>query len=226
MAPRRRPEAAGLAHQVWRQLCALAEQHPDDFPAETRDENAGWLWEGPVAALMRRAAPGTPDSDRRRAKEYLQAAGMLANVRGYQSGGVLPMWFIRRDWHEGAGGHPPATARQRRVPQPEAPQAAVRPDAARETHYPDVTEAVRNLVDRAGGLEADNGRLRADNDRLRADNERLRADNEQLAAENARLRGAAQKAAELLAEAGKLGRRRPAGRRRQFRLVRPDGPGE
>ncbi len=104
--------AAGLAHQVWLRLCALAEQDPATFTAETRKEAAGWLWQGPGAGLLRLAASDVPENDRRRAKEYRQTIKMLVNVRG-QSGGALPVWFIRKEWLEGPAGHVHVTAQQR-----------------------------------------------------------------------------------------------------------------
>jgi hypothetical protein len=50
--------------------------------------------EGPFATLIRDAIPGTAETDLRRAREYLNACGMVVNVRGNQRGGQ-PQWFIR-----------------------------------------------------------------------------------------------------------------------------------
>lgn len=204
MAPRSRADSAGLAHQVWRLLCALAEQNPGEFTAETRDDAAGWLWEGPGAALMRRVAPEVADAERRRARDYLQATKMMVNVQG-QSGSALPLWFVRRDWLGGPAGHVHLVPQEpRRPPREEPVQAAVRAEAARENN---LSDAVRELVTRAGEVEAECDRwraaaaeLQAENARLRAETGQLRADRDQLAAENIRLTDAARQIRQLLAE--------------------------
>ena len=74
------------------------------FTPETRDDVTGWLWEGPFAALIREAIPGIAGTDLRRAREYLNACGMVVNVRAGQRG-AQPQWFIRACWHQGPGGH-------------------------------------------------------------------------------------------------------------------------
>jgi hypothetical protein len=76
---------------------------PGEFTPDTRDDVTGWLWEGPFATLIRDAIPGIADTDLRRAREYLNACGMVVNVRGNQRGGQ-PQWFIRAHWHQGPGG--------------------------------------------------------------------------------------------------------------------------
>ena len=60
--------------------------------------------EGPFATLIREAVPGIADTDLRRAREYLNACGMVVNVRVNQRG-AQPQWFIRARWHQGPGGH-------------------------------------------------------------------------------------------------------------------------
>ena len=77
---------------------------PEEFTPDTRDDVTGWLWEGPFATLIRDAIPGIAETDLRRAREYLNACGMVVNVRGNQRGGQ-PQWFIRAHWHQGPGGH-------------------------------------------------------------------------------------------------------------------------
>ena len=77
---------------------------PAQFTPETRDDVTGWLWEGPFATLIREAIPGIAGTDLRRAREYLNACGMVVNVRAGQRG-AQPQWFIRACWHQGPGGH-------------------------------------------------------------------------------------------------------------------------
>ena len=57
---------------------------PAQFTPETRDDVTGWLWEGPFATLIREAIPGIAGTDLRRAREYLNACGMVVNVRAGQ----------------------------------------------------------------------------------------------------------------------------------------------
>ena len=105
MAPRsRRPDAAGLGRRIWEHVRGRASDAPEEFTPDTRDDVPGWLWEGPFAALIRDAVPGIAETDLRRAREYLNACGMVVNVRGNQRGGQ-PQWFIRAHWHQGPGGH-------------------------------------------------------------------------------------------------------------------------
>ena len=59
---------------------------------------------GAVATLIREAIPGIADTDLRRAHKYLNACGMVVNVRANQRG-AQPQWFIRAHWHRGPGGH-------------------------------------------------------------------------------------------------------------------------
>lgn len=53
--------------------------------------------------MIREAVPGITDTDLRRAREYLNACGMVVNVRANQRG-AQPQWFIRAYWHQGPGG--------------------------------------------------------------------------------------------------------------------------
>ena len=193
---------AGLAHQLWRQLCALAERNSGEFAPENREDAAGWRWEGAAAALMRRAAPEVPDADRRRAQEYLQATTMLANV----SGGPRPVWFIRKDWHGGPPAHVHLVPRQRprrpeREPGQPPPAAAVAPGG----FHGDLTEAVKELVSHTRVVEGEAESLRAENEQLgteagqlRAEVKQLRADRDRLMAENIRMRDVARQVTELL----------------------------
>ena len=180
MAPSsRRPDTAELGHHVWDYLRSRAENLPDEFTPDTRDDVRGWLWAGAVASLIREAIPGIPESDLRRAREYLNASGMVVNVRGPQRGGVQPQWFIRADWHEGPGGHVHVvTTHQSREPAaPEAsrPAAGKEPEELARQPHQDVSKALRSLIDQVSELQSDNDRLRGDNDRLSAEIERMRA---------------------------------------------------
>ncbi len=65
---------------------------PGEFTPDTRDDVTGWLWEGPFATLIRDAIPGIAETDLRRAREYLNACGMVVNVRSNQRGGQ-PQWL-------------------------------------------------------------------------------------------------------------------------------------
>jgi hypothetical protein len=38
---------------------------PDQFTPDTHDDISGWLWEGPLAALIREAIPAVTDADLR-----------------------------------------------------------------------------------------------------------------------------------------------------------------
>jgi len=62
-----------------------ASDAPDQFTPESHDDISGWLWEGPFAALIRDAIPDVTDADLRRARDYLNASGMVVNVRGSQT---------------------------------------------------------------------------------------------------------------------------------------------
>src|SRR6266566_2206948 len=105
MAPHsRKPDAAGLGRRIWGHVRSRASDAPEEFTPHTRDEVTGWLWEGPFATLIREAVPGIADTDLRRAREYLNACGMVVNVRANQRG-AQPQWFIRAHWHQGPGGH-------------------------------------------------------------------------------------------------------------------------
>lgn len=192
MASHRRADAAGLAHEVWRQLRALAEQNPGGFTSETCDGDTGWLWEGPAAGLVSRAAPDIPQDDLQLACEYLKASGMLVTIRGNQSGGTQPTYFLRREWHAERTGnvrvipdgtpHPPE-----RTPGP--PPAAATAGTRSERR----SDPVKDLQSRADELAAENARLQDEAEELAAANARLRA-------ENNRLRAAVRKVTELLAE--------------------------
>ena len=186
---------AGLAHQLWRQLCALAERDSGEFAPEDRDDAAGWRWEGAAAALMRRAAPEVPDADRRRAQEYLQATTMLVNV----SGGPRPVWVIRKDWHGGPPAHVHLVPGQRpRRPEPEPGQPPPAAAVALGGFRGDLAEAVKELVSHTGVVEGEAESLRAENERLRMEIEQLRADRDRLVAENIRVREVARQVTGLL----------------------------
>jgi FtsZ-binding cell division protein ZapB len=207
MAPSSRADVAGLAHQLWRQLCVLAERNSGEFAPENRDDAAGWRWEGAAAALMRRAAPEVPDADRRRAQEYLQATTMLVNV----SGGPRPVWFIRKDWHGGPPAHVHLVPRERpRRPEREPGQPPPAVAVAQGGFHGDLAEAVKQLVSHTGVVEAEAESLRAENDRLRIEVEELRADRDRLMAENIRMRDVARQVTELLGgiQQGQAGRLR------------------
>jgi hypothetical protein len=198
MAPHRREDAAGLAHEVWGQLCVLAEQNPGEFTSETRDGDTGWLWEGTAAGLVSRAAPDTVQDDLQLAREYLKASGMLVNVRGYQ-GETQPTYFICREWHAERTGNvrviPEVTPhRPERTPGP--PPTAATAGALPE----DLSGPAKELQSRAGELAAENTRLQDEAEELAAENARLRA-------ENNRLRAAVHEVTELLAGFQDLGAR-------------------
>jgi hypothetical protein len=75
----RRPEAAELGHRIWEHLHGRAEERPAEFRPATRDDVTGWLWDGVLASMIREAVPGIAGSDLRRAREYLNASGMVVN---------------------------------------------------------------------------------------------------------------------------------------------------
>jgi hypothetical protein len=181
-----------LGRRIWDHIREQAGRLPGEFPPDTRDGVTGWLWEGAFAALIREAAPGIADPDIRRAREYLNACGMVVNVGGPQRGGGQPQWFIRSDWHQGPGGHVHVVAAPR-ASQPAAPaadQPAVTqpaggkpaggepgrqaPELAGQQRQ-DIVQALQSLAQQVSGLQSDNERLRADNDRLNAEIERIRA---------------------------------------------------
>ena len=106
MAPRSRtPDAAGLGRRVWDHVAAGPATCQAQFTPETGDDVTGWLWEGPLATLIREAIPGIAGTDLRRARDYLNA--WLGADPAYRPGprGVQPQWFIRACWHQGPGGH-------------------------------------------------------------------------------------------------------------------------
>lgn len=192
MAPRRRADATGLAHEVWQQLHALAEQNPGKFTPDTRDGHTGWLWEGPAAGLVSRAAPDAAQDDLRLAREYLKASGMLVRVRGYQSGGTQPTYFIRREWHAERTGN--VRVLPEGTPHPPERKPGPPPAAAKAgTRSEDLPGPAKDLQSRAGELADENTRLQDEAEELAAENARLRA-------ENNRLRAAVRKVTELLAE--------------------------
>ena len=150
---------------------------PEEFTPHTRDEATGWLWEGTFATLIREAVPGIADIDLRRAREYLNACGMVVNVRANQRG-AQPQWFIRARWHQGPGGHVHVVTTTR-PGQPAALPAGkpVRGQAEELARQPgqDIVAALQSLARQVSQLQADNDRLREDNDRLSAEAERIRA---------------------------------------------------
>src|SRR5690348_17741282 len=73
----RMPDAAGLGRRVWDHVRSRAGDMPAQFTPQTRDDVTGWLWEGPFATLIREAIPGIASTDLRRAREYLNACGMV-----------------------------------------------------------------------------------------------------------------------------------------------------
>lgn len=181
MAPHpRRAVAAELSYHIWEHLRGLAASRPAEFAAQTRDGVSGWLWEGTFAALIREAIPGIAEADLRRAREHLNASGMVVNVHGQQRG-AQPQWFIRGDWHQGPGGHVHVVGASRPSQPPPAPPPGQpgRPeqpaDPAAPAPRPDLMPALRSLLQQVSDLQSDNDRLRADNVRLRAENEHIRS---------------------------------------------------
>ena len=180
MAPgSRRPDAAGLGLRIWQHIRSRASEAPAEFTPDTRDEVTGWQWEGPFAALARQAVPGIAEADLRRAREYLNACGMVVNVRANQRG-AQPQWFIRAHWHQGPGGHVHmvTTARPGQPAAPPAGQPVRGGHAEQEVAHPpgqDIVAALQSLAQQVSQLQADNDRLRSDNDRLSAEIERLQA---------------------------------------------------
>ena len=151
---------------------------PAQFAPETRDDVTGWLWEGPLAALIREAIPGISGTDLRRAREYLNACGMVVNVRASQRG-AQPQWFIRACWHQGPGGHVHVvtTARPGQAAAPAASQPVPGGQSEQPAHQPrqDIVAALQSLAQQVSELQADNDRLREDYDRLSAEVARIRA---------------------------------------------------
>jgi hypothetical protein len=142
--------------------------------ADQRFSVAGWRYAGAITTLIRDAVPDIADTDLRRARAHLDAAGMVVNVRGSHSGG-RPEWFIRSDWQErtgghvrmrGPGNHQPASPGPSQVP----PEEAARPPGE------DMVETLRSLIDRVTALQSDNDRLIAENDGLRREAHRLQAE--------------------------------------------------
>jgi len=179
MAPHsRRPDAAGLGRRIWGHVRSRAGAAPEEFTPHTRDEVTGWLWEGPFATLIREAIPGIADTDLRRAREYLNACGMVVNVRANQRG-AQPQWFIRAHWHQGPGGHVhvAATARpgQPAAPPTDQPVRGGRPEELAGQPGHDIVASLQSLAQQVSQLQADNDRLRDDNDRLNAELARIRA---------------------------------------------------
>jgi hypothetical protein len=179
MAPHsRRPDAAGLGRRIWDHVRSRAGDMPEEFTPDTRDDVTGWLWEGPFATLIREAIPGIADTDLRRAREYLNACGVVVNVRANQRGGQ-PQWFIRAHWHQGPGGHVHVvtTARSSQPAAPPAGKPARGGQSQQLAHQPgqDIVAALQSLAQQVSELQADNDRLRGDNDRLSAELERIRS---------------------------------------------------
>jgi hypothetical protein len=200
MAPySRKPDAAELGHRIWDHVRSRAGDLPGEFTPDTRDDVTGWLWEGPLATLIREAIPGVADTDLRRVREYLNACGMVVNVRGNQRGGQ-PQWFIRGHWHQGPGGHVHVvtTPRPSQPPAPPASQPAPgkQPEELARQPGQDIVQALQSLAQQVSELQADNDRLRADNDRLNAEIKRIRAFMRQAGEKIAR------QASQLLADTG------------------------
>ena len=172
---------------------------PAQFTPETRDDVTGWLWEGPFAALIREAVPGIAGTDLRRAREYLNACGMVVNVRAGQRG-AQPQWFIRACWHQGPGGHVHVvtTARPGQAAAPAASQPVPGGQPETPAHQPgqDIVAALQSLARQVSELQADNDRLREDYDRLSAEVARIRALMRQIGG------AIAQQASQLLAGTG------------------------
>ena len=200
MAPHsRRPDAAGLGRRIWDHVRSRASDAPDEFTPDTRDDITGWLWAGPFATLIREAIPGITDTELRRAREYLNASGMVVNVRGNQRD-AQPQWFIRAHWHQGQGGHvhvvTPARPSQPAAPPAGQPAPGGPPEELAHQPGQDIAAALQSLAEQVSELQADNDRLREENDRLSAEAERIRA----LACQ---IGGAiARQARQLLAETG------------------------
>jgi hypothetical protein len=191
---RGRGEAAELAHRVWQHLRTEAEHHPEQFVADERFSVAGWRYLGAITALIRDAVPDIADTDLRRARAHLDAAGMVVNVRGPHRGG-RPEWFIRGDWHEHTGGH--VRMRGPRAHQPASPGSSqVPPGEAAPPQSEDVAETLRSLIGRVTALQSDNNRLAEENDELRREAQRLHAENRRLTL----TANIARQAAELLSQ--------------------------
>ena len=173
----RRPEAAELGHRIWEHLHGRAEGRPGEFRPATRDDVTGWLWDGVLASMIREAVPGIADSDLRRAREYLNASGMVVNMGGDQRGAGPPQWFIRAGWHQGPGGHvhvvTPPPADLPAVSAPDQPAAGSQPTDPGDQPGQDIAQALQALARQVSQLQADNDRLHQDNDRLHQDNDRL-----------------------------------------------------
>jgi hypothetical protein len=154
-----------------------ADGAPDQYTPDTHDDISGWLWEGPFAVLIREAIPDITDADLRRTREYLNASGMVVNVRGNQTD-APPHWFIRSHWHQGQGGHVHVVTAAR--PSPPAAPPTVKPASAEQLEQPvlpprqDIVAALQALAQQVSQLQADNERLRDDNDRLSGEVERMR----------------------------------------------------
>jgi outer membrane murein-binding lipoprotein Lpp len=172
---------------------------PAQFTPETRDDVTGWLWEGPFATLIREAIPGIAGTDLRRAREYLNACGMVVNVRAGQRG-AQPQWFIRACWHQGPGGHVHVVtpARPGQAAAPAASQSVPGGPSETPAHQPgqDIAAALQSLARQVSELQADNDRLREDYDQLSAEIARIRALMRQIGG------AIAEQASQLLAGAG------------------------
>ena len=172
---------------------------PAQFTPETRDDVTGWLWEGPFATLIREAIPGIAGTDLRRVREYLNACGMVVNVRAGQRG-AQPQWFIRACWHQGPGGHVHVVTTSRPGQAAAPTESRLVPGEQSETsaHEPgqDISAALQSLAQRVSELQADNDRLREDYDRLSAEVARIRALMRQVGG------AIAEQASQLLAGAG------------------------
>jgi hypothetical protein len=200
MAPHgRRPDAAGLGRRIWDHVRGRASSAPEEFTPHTCDGVTGWLWEGPFATLIREAVPGITDTDLRRAREYLNACGIVVNVRANQRG-AQPQWFIRAHWHQGPGGHVHVV-----------PTAAQASHAHRRRANPNRpgnlwkwrTRRAKTWWPRCSRSPSRYRSCRPTNDRLREDNDRLGAEVERIGALMRQVGGAvAQQAGQLLAGTG------------------------
>ena len=88
----RSPDAAELGRRVWDDLRGRAGERPRQFSPVTRKDVSGWLWDGALASLIRVAVAGIADRDLRRAREYLNASGMITNAGGGQRGGAAVVY--------------------------------------------------------------------------------------------------------------------------------------
>ena len=171
----RRPEAADLGHRIREHLHGRAEERPGEFRPLLMMSPARRL-DGVLASMIREAVPGISYSDLRRAREYLNASGMVVNMGGDQRGAGPPQWFIAPA-ASGTGrprprGTPPP-ADLPAVSAPDQPAAGNQPTDPGVQPGQDIAQALQALARQVSQLQADNDRLHQDNDRLHQDNDRL-----------------------------------------------------